>query len=358
MISTTQASVATRPTARPPFVSPADFGAVGDDAADDTDALQAAVDAAAERGLPLRVTGGTFLCGTLRLRSGTTLVVEPGATIRGTGDLDRYDHFVRPDGNGEPQGDRRHRALILVENAGDVLICGGGTIDGGDVFDAQGEAGMRGPHLILIGSSRRVRVEGVTLRDAGNYAILSEFSHDVEARGLRILGGWDGLHVRGDANEPSTKLALIDCDVRTGDDCVAIKYADDFTIRGCRLNSSCNAVRAIGPVTRLTITHNLFHGPGYHPHRKQVRHNMLSGVVLQPGTWDKTRGRVDGVLLADNTTRDLKCVMRVVTTPGNDFGRVDVVGLTATGVRRRGRVLRGGRLDRTDGYRLAFSLRG
>ena len=65
------------------------------------------------------------------------------------------------------------------------------------------------------------------------------------------------------------------------------------------INSSCNGIRLIGPATRLIIHDCLFYGPGQQPHRtsgEKRRTNMLSGIILQPGAWDATRGPLDDVL--------------------------------------------------------------
>ena len=63
---------------------------------------------------------------------------------------------------------------------------------------------------------------------------------------------------------------------------------------------------------------------------------MLSGIILQPGAWDKTEGLLDNVLLANNTMRDVASPMTVWTKPGNAVGRLTISGLTATGVYRSG----------------------
>ena len=54
-----------------------DFGAIGDGIADDTGAIQAAIDKGAELGLPVRFPGGHYSVGELTLRHGSVLVAEP-----------------------------------------------------------------------------------------------------------------------------------------------------------------------------------------------------------------------------------------------------------------------------------------
>ena len=61
---------------------------------------------------------------------------------------------------------------------------------------------------------------------------------------------------------------------------------------------------------------------------------MLSGVILQPGAWDATRGPLDDVLLANNVMQNVASPVTLWIKPGNTVGRVTVSGLTATGVYR------------------------
>ena len=107
-----------------------------------------------------------------------------------------------------------------------------------------------------------------------------------------------------------------------------------MVIAGCLVNSSCNGLRLIGPATRLVVNHCLFYGPGLQPHRTSNRTNMLSGIILQPGAWDRTQGLLDEVLLADNTMLNVASPVTIWTKPGNPVNRITVAGLTATGVYR------------------------
>ncbi len=62
-----------------------DFGAVGDGAADDTGAIQKAIDAAAERGATVFLPAGVYLVSTLKLRSHTGLKGDPTWSYRDFG---------------------------------------------------------------------------------------------------------------------------------------------------------------------------------------------------------------------------------------------------------------------------------
>ncbi|WP_315816129.1 glycosyl hydrolase family 28-related protein [Paraflavitalea speifideaquila] len=62
----------------------ADFGAIGDGKHVNTGAIQRAIDSCTLKGGTILVPKGIFLSGTLYLRSGITLHVSEGATLKGS----------------------------------------------------------------------------------------------------------------------------------------------------------------------------------------------------------------------------------------------------------------------------------
>jgi hypothetical protein len=61
---------------------------------------------------------------------------------------------------------------------------------------------------------------------------------------------------------------------------------------------------------------------------------MLSGIILQPGAWDATRGSLDDVMLANNVMQEVASPVTLWSKRGNTVGRVTINGLRATGVYR------------------------
>src|SRR5438034_32176 len=230
-----------------------------------------------------------------------------------------------------------HGGLIIGENLEDEAITGPGVINGNKVFDPTGEEKMRGPHTIAFVNCRRFTIRDVTIVDSANYAVFFQVSDDVEIRNVKFVGGWDGVHWRGAPERWCQNVSIIGCQFFTGDDAIAGRYWNNTVIKDCLVNSSCNGIRLIGPATRLTIANNLFRGPGEQPHRtsgERRRTNMLSGIILQPGAWDATRGSLDDVLLANNVMQDVASPVTLWSKRGNTVGRVTINGLRATGVYR------------------------
>ena len=67
-----------------------EFGAVGDGVTKDTQAIQAALDAGGLVFFP----PGTYLSGTLHLRSGGGLLLSPGATLLASPDPEDYNKMI------------------------------------------------------------------------------------------------------------------------------------------------------------------------------------------------------------------------------------------------------------------------
>jgi len=193
---------------------------------------------------------------------------------------------------------------------------------------------MRGPHTIVFVNCRGFTFRDISILDAANYAIFFQASDDVEVRDVKITGGWDGIHFRGAPNRWCHNVKIIHCQFYTGDDSIAGRYWDNTLVSGCIINSSCNGLRLIGPATHLIVNDCLFYGPGQRPHRTGGRTNMLSGIILQPGAWDKTEGLLDQVLLVNNTMNEVASPVTIWTKSGNPVGRITIEGLNATRVYR------------------------
>ncbi len=329
---TAGAAVATSP---PAVFNVRDYGARGDGTSLDTDAINQAIAAcAAAGGGQVQFPPGRYLSGTVHLRSHVGLVLAAGATLAGTTNLALYHRPAVPAFMPEARWGNWHRGLIVGENAEDVTISGPGVIDGRKVYDPAGEERMRGPHTITFVNCRRFSLRDVSIVDSANYAVFFQVSDNIEIRNVTITGGWDGVHFRGAPERWCHRVEITGCRFRTGDDAIAGRYWDNVLIADCALNSSCNGLRLIGPATRLLVTHCLFYGPGVEPHRSSGRTNMLSGIILQPGAWDRTEGLLDDVLLADNTMANVASPITLWTKPGNPVNRITIAGLTATGVYR------------------------
>ncbi|CAN5480904.1 glycoside hydrolase family 28 protein [soil metagenome] len=276
------------------------YGAKGDGESLDTAAIQRAIDAAAETGGGRVVLGkGRFLSGTIFLKSGVELRIERGATLLGSTSRPDYRKV-------------RWHALILADGQKDVAITGSGTIDGqGQALAADvvrrwkaGEYGPTGvasrpdeaerPELIDLSNCRRVRVEGVTLRDSACWVQTYDRCEDLLVRGVRVVSRayWnnDGIDL------VDCRRALVErCDIDSADDGVCLKSAaggggcEDVTVRDCRIRSSASAVK-LGTGSFEGFRHILIEGI-------DVRDTFRSAIALEA---------VDGGALENVTVRRVR----------------------------------------------------
>ena len=139
-----------------PF-NPCEFGAAADGARSDTKAVQAAIDTCAKAGGgTVLLPTGTYLCGTLFLRSRVNVHLEPGATLLGSKSLADYPPTVSAIRS--YTDNYTERSLIYGENLEAVSITGQGRIDG------QGAA-FEGPYKVRPYIIRMIGCRGVTIRD-------------------------------------------------------------------------------------------------------------------------------------------------------------------------------------------------
>lgn len=288
------------------------------------------------------VPAGTFVTGTVILKSGVTLHLDNDATLKATEntdcytsmsavrDLSRYDSGEGTQNSNNSKDARWNRALILASDASDIAIEGEGTIDGCHVFDSEGEEHMRGPHTILFSNTENCRIEGVSIIRAANYAFMAYALKNGVFSNLKIQEGWDGIHIRGGEN-----IDIKDCSFKTGDDAIAGGYWEGMNIHGCDINSSCNGIRIIMPVTDVKIDSCSFHGPGEFPHRtsgEKRRCNMLAALNIQPGGWGKAYGDIDKVYIRDIVADNVATPLMATLNENNNCGTLSVERMTATQV--------------------------
>lgn len=277
-----------------PTYAVTDFGATPDDERPDTQALQKAIDLAAAKHGTVRIPAGRFLVGHVQLRSHVRLYLEEGAVLQGSTNYRDY-------GEG-----RWTDSLLLAEGAEDITIEGPGTIDGADCEIPGGEEGFRGPHAIRMVRCRNVAIRNITIMRAGNYAIICHDCEDFAITGVKFRGGHDGVHAQA-----CRRFRVAECDLRTGDDCLAGCDNVDFEVTRCAINSSCNGFR-LGCV-HLRVADCNFWGPGEYPHRITLkkgkpRTNMLAAFVHFAPTDRNPKLPSDDWLISNCTMRNLDAV--------------------------------------------------
>ena len=225
-------------------------GAKGDGVADDTSAIQRALDAAAGTHDTVTLKPGTYRIGSLFVKSGSRFDVPRGVTLRGIQELSAYP--LRPT---RVAGIEMTwpSALINVYGQHDVQITGAGTIDGDgsywwksywDLRKIQEPKGLRWasdydakrPRLIQIFNSDNVTLDGPTLTRSGFWTVHICYSHDVAVRNVTIRNneGGKGPSTDGIDIDSSRKVLVEHADIDVNDDALCLKAGRDSD--GLRVN--------------------------------------------------------------------------------------------------------------------------
>lgn len=225
-------------------------GAVGNGVTDNTVFIQKAIDSCTVTGGKVYFPAGTFLTGTIVLKSNVTLHLSAKAVLLGQPATKYYPYQQA----GIPfyGEDWAKQALIFCKNQENVTIEGEGVIDGqGASFVIntikKPDRYKDRPYLLWFAGCKKVTVKGVRLRNSAFW-----MQHYLGCEQVLI----DGINIWNHSNKNNDMIDIDGCRYVTisnvtgdsDDDGITIKstsplISEHITITNCILSSHCSALK-------------------------------------------------------------------------------------------------------------------
>ena len=228
-----------------------DFGAKNDGTTLNSRFIQAAIDTCANRGGGIvTFPAGSYLTGSIYVKKGVRLNIPSGVTILGSQNIADYPEIYTRIAGTEMNWPS---AIINVLNQDDVMITGGGTINGqGKVYwdnyavmrvdyEARGlrwvvDQDCKRPRSLLVSNSSNVTIKGLNFQQSGFWTLHLLYSSNCTVDGVIVRNniGGTGPSTDGIDVDSSTKILIQNCDIDCNDDAYCLKSGRDAD--GLRIN--------------------------------------------------------------------------------------------------------------------------
>ncbi|MCC5930972.1 MAG: glycoside hydrolase family 28 protein [Cyclobacteriaceae bacterium] len=239
-----------------PPVNISQFGAKGDGLFLNTQIIQKAIDeVSAKGGGKIVFSEGTYLTGSIQLKSGVELHLQHGALILGS--LNPFDYIHQ----------KKYHGLIDADKADNIGISGDGTINGQGqklalIIDSLYHAGFltefgynyrrkrpdARPKLIDFKESNNIVLQGVTLKNSANWVVNFDLCQDISIDRITVDSDdyWnnDGIDL-GDCRN----VRITNSFVNAADDGICLKshhkgaMNENIYIANCTIRSSASAIK-------------------------------------------------------------------------------------------------------------------
>lgn len=295
-----------------------DYGAKGDGKTTDSHAINAAIEAAAEKGGgTVFLPAGTYLSYSIRLKSNISLYLDHGAVLKAAVPNEK-EHYDLPEDN--PHDDYQdfghsHWKNSLIWGIGlhDVSIRGFGLIDGTEGI-TRGQAKMNGHpaanKAIALKECRNVTIRDISMLKCGHFAMLLTGVDNLTIDNVRCDTNRDAFDIDCCAN-----VRVSNCQVNTmNDDAIVLKcsyglgYAkatENVTITNCHVSGYDPGTMLDGTYQKTQKQAPDRDGPTGRIKLGTESNGGFKNITISNCTFDHCRGlaleTVDGAIIEDVT---------------------------------------------------------
>jgi polygalacturonase len=350
-----------------------DYNAVGDGKTLNTEAFRKAIAALhAAGGGSLIVPAGVFVTGPFELTDNMALVLERGATIRGSENFKDYENTDESGGRDNRFSKARVPALPLIRglNLTNIAIRGEGTIDGAGLIwwqrfradraagaPQEGQPALPGqptahprPKLVWLIGCNKVHIQGVTLKDSPQFHLVPNRCQDVTIEDVKIIAPADAPNT--DAIDPtsSRNVLIRRCFVDVGDDNVSFKSnpsegpLENVLVTDCTFKHGHGASVGSnigGGIRNITVQHCTFEGTD---NAIRIKSRRDRGGVVDNITYRDITMKNVGVAILINLfyfdeagAKEHKARPITATTP--IVRNVQIINVTVDGAKRAGEII-------------------
>ena len=293
-----------------------DFGAKGDGVNNDTNFIQACINATPKDGR-VYIPAGKYYTGPLFLKSDITIELHKDAHL--IGDVDRNHYPILPGmtytsdekgeynlGSWEGNPLDCFASIITGINVSNVKIIGLGTIDG----NAQNSDWWLHHHTkriawrprgVFLNKCSNISFQGVLVTNTPSWNLHPYFSNNIRFIDMRLVSPKDSPNTDGCDPESCDNVDIIGVYFSVGDDCIAIKAgkiymgktyktpSSNFNIRNCSMNFGHGAVvlgsEMSGGIKNINVRQCLFNqtdrGLRIKTRRGRGKQAVIDGITFE-----------------------------------------------------------------------------
>ena len=231
------------------FYNIKDYGATGNGEDLASSAIQKAIDACSEDGGgTVYVPSGTYLSGTIILKSNVRFFIDTGARILGSTNRNDYQN-ITPYFPSRTNDLYVNRSIFYAENADNIIVEGKGVVDGNGlapIFDIK-RPQINRPYLARFINCKNLTIRDVSMCEAANWTLHLLGCQQVVIDGIKIHASHrenrDGIDIDG-----CQDVAVSNCNIVSGDDAIVLKSTGpakcrNIVITNCTLSPQASAFK-------------------------------------------------------------------------------------------------------------------